>query len=108
MTNWEYMLVALDCFLTNKDSKQSLHSIRQQSNVFSPLAWLEMEGEFYLSDSGYSRIVLYVDGSDNVMIRLTDNSLEYAKKNWQYCKELISDIEQTLTRELKSALSKGD
>lgn len=102
MNEWLVALVALDCSLTGKSIEQCFRT--QGAQFGTADEWLNEEGELYLSDSGYSRLVMSIDSTGKVSIRLTDNSISVAKFQWGKSAELIADVEEILTKRLKVLL----
>lgn len=80
-------IMFLDCALTRKTYKEV--ALTWKNSNFDLEDFITGR-EYYLSDGGYSRIWF----SDiSFQLRLSSNSLDTSTSNWQYCKELITDIE---------------
>ena len=88
LSKFQEQLAFLDVALTGNSWREALHTALSQAMI--PEKFLAHE--YYLSDGGYSRIHL---NPDTLHIFLSSNSLETPKKNWRYCRELISDVEVT-------------
>lgn len=69
-------LIALDQLLTGNSEKECSRMSSQLEDLESYL-W---GAEYYLSDGGYSRIVLDIVGE---RVFLTSNSLDKVKTNWE-------------------------
>lgn len=93
-------IIALDRLLTGKTDAEIEHTARNQPAFFAdPLNFLFRE--YYLSDGGYSRIVL----NDEAKLRLTSNSLDRAKERWASAEaqKLASEIESLFAELIRAA-----
>ena len=89
----------LDCALTQKKYSQCLHTYRNApEKMKDPLNWILSSDIYYLSDGGYSRISTTWNGEDfdSVNIHLSSESRKETKESWERCKELISDVEDSI------------
>lgn len=82
----------LDAALTSSSWSVVQHTQRSSElrNEEAALEWAVGGREYYLSDGGYSRIVVSdMDGR----LFLTSNSRPQVKEAWGRCRELIADVE---------------
>lgn len=95
-------ILALDRLLTGKTDAEVEHNARNQTGYFAdPLDCLSRE--YYLSDGGYSRIVI----NDEAKVRLTSNSLDRVKERWtsKDAQKLVSEIERIFAELIAAAES---
>ncbi len=88
----------LDAALTHKDAQTVAQTWRNQlAHHGTPDDWIFPRDAYYLSDGGYSRLAFSVE---NRRLFLTSNSTEAVFRSWQWCKELITDVESTIEEAL--------
>lgn len=79
----------LDCALTRCLYHEAIRTWRNQKNSYGkPQDWFQ-SGGYHLSDGGYSRLHCRADCT----LFLSSNSRDEVKKQWEYCEELIADVE---------------
>lgn len=96
LTRLQYLLATLDAALTGRPWKDVLHTARYRQATLDNLVFAGGDRAYYLSDGGYSRV--YVDDRDEPVYRLflTSNSRDEVKRQWDYCRELVADVENEL------------
>jgi len=74
------LIIRLDMLLTGKTREQAEHTARTSSrDLADPLSFImDGDSEYYLSDGGYSRLVVTEEGKTWV----TSNSLQRVKDAW--------------------------
>ena len=93
------MVIFLDCEITLHNYKDAKHSWSSQTWMHTPLDWV-FNGEYYLSDGGYSRMVFSEISRE---LFLTSNSRKEVKCAWNRCKELRADIETEINNAVNAA-----
>lgn len=79
-------LINLDAALTGNTDRRTHHTA-SDSNVNS-----FVEGhEYYLSDGGYSRVIM---NDLSMKLRLTSNSRNEVKQTWSKHEQLVQEVEQ--------------
>ena len=89
----------LDSALTGKDWATVCQTALNQQKSLTPVGFMT-EGEYYLSDCGYSRIVYSWSLG---IIRLTSNSRSEVYESWERCHELRHGIEDVLDWALRQS-----
>ena len=85
-------LIQLDQFLTQQPLHRCIHTHRDQGDNGD-------EGIYYLSDGGYSRLVIgWLQREGGRSIRLTSNSLPSVKHRWPLAIGFITAVEKALER----------
>ena len=93
---------ALDAALTGKSISEAHHNARHQIGLLTDIVGFVSRREaYYLSDSGYSRLVATEDGD----IRLTPNSTEKVVAAWH--SEVARMAAETFRTHLKAAYAEA-
>jgi hypothetical protein len=89
------LLIQIDCIVTGRPAKDAEHTARNQVSYFEDTIKFLTSGEYYLSDGGYSRLMLDELAGD---FRLSSNSRDQVKAVWHSgaAKELVAEASRIL------------